>query len=54
MKTTHYSYDVLAEVASASPCGVYSDKHDYSERDEEVTCRKCLNALGYAVEGAKA
>lgn len=50
MKTTHYSYDVFQDALAKSACGASSPKHDYSERDEEVDCPKCLKALGYKVE----
>lgn len=50
---THYEYGAFAGIGYAvfkSPCGAYSDRHQYTDRDNEVTCTKCLKALGYKVE----
>ncbi len=46
---THYEPYETVEYGYAppSPCGAYSDKHEYSSRDEDVTCAKCLKALGF-------
>jgi hypothetical protein len=50
---THYEDGAFAGIDYAvfkSPCGAYSDRHQYTDRDNEVTCTKCLKALGYKVE----
>lgn len=47
-KHTHFEYEANCHLVSA--CGVSSEKHDYTERDEEVTCPKCLKALGYVTK----
>ncbi len=43
-RVTHFVYVPLC--TERAPCGAHSDRHDYSERDEDVTCAKCLHALG--------
>lgn len=53
MIVTHYSEPLFEGVVSSvqkSACGAYSERHDYSDRDWEVNCRKCRKALGYNVE----
>lgn len=48
-KPVHYEHELLYKASYAGACGVYSDKHEYTVDDRQVTCRKCLKALGYTV-----
>lgn len=45
----HFESWALYGVTRKSACGVTSDKHRYTRREEHTTCRKCLKALGYDV-----
>ena len=49
MRKVHFEIEMLYETAYTSACGAYSEKHEYTDRDEHVTCPKCLKALGYTI-----
>jgi hypothetical protein len=43
----HYEIELLYETTYRAACGVHSAKHSYTTDDAQVTCGKCLTALGY-------
>jgi hypothetical protein len=49
-RPVHAEVELLYGTTYRGACGVYSAKHEYTVRDDHVTCRKCRKALGLAEE----
>jgi uncharacterized paraquat-inducible protein A len=46
----HFEHQVLYETTYRAACGVCSERHHYTTDDAQVTCPRCLKALGYKIE----
>lgn len=49
MRPVHFEVEILYDTTYRGACGVYSAGHAYTKADAQVTCPKCLEALGYEV-----